>query len=63
MRRTATDADIDNLKTAIKDIKDNMVTKEVLEATLRPINKFIYGFAGFILIAVLAAVLKLVIKQ
>jgi len=50
-----------NTAALLREIKDAMVTKETLNARMKPVEAITYGLTGIILLAVIGAVVALVL--
>jgi len=50
-----------NTAVLLREIKDAMVTKETLNARMKPVEAITYGLTGIILLAVIGAVVALVL--
>lgn len=63
-------ANISEIKSDIKDIKQDFVNRrefteglETVRQEILPLKKFIYGLIGFILLAVMGALVNLILKK
>ena len=52
---------VDHMEESLKEIKDNLDKHYVTSQEFEPVKKIVYGIVGFVGIAVIAAIVKLVI--